>query len=164
MNNQEKIEVQIYHYSPKNGVYIGTVLYVLPHGVGIPANATTVEPPICGADEVAVYKNGSWTVHENHVGKTFFRIPSGESITIAEIGPLPDDLTDVPPGDFEKWDETSHSWVADQQRILLNEISLLESQQTPRRIREAINGSDGGWLSDLEVNISNLRNQLADLS
>lgn len=37
------------------------------------------------------------------------------------------------------------------------EISRLEMQQTPRRLREAALGKDGGWLAALDVQISQLR-------
>jgi len=39
----------------------------------------------------------------------------------------------------------------------LEKIATLEAQQTPRRIREAINGTDNGWLKLLDTQISALR-------
>lgn len=39
-------------------------------------------------------------------------------------------------------------------------IQLLEDQQTPRRLREAAIGSDGGWLANLNSQIATLRGQL----
>ena len=44
--------------------------------------------------------------------------------------------------------------------ILKSKILGLESQQTERRIREAINGTDGGWMKNLEDQIAALRSQL----
>lgn len=40
------------------------------------------------------------------------------------------------------------------------QIIALESQQTPRRIREAIAEIDGGWMEKLEDQIAALRAQL----
>jgi hypothetical protein len=40
------------------------------------------------------------------------------------------------------------------------QILALEAQQTPRRIRNAIAGSDNGWLAALETQIAALRAQL----
>jgi len=46
---------------------------------------------------------------------------------------------------------------------LRQEISTLESAITPRRLRESILGTDGGWLSEQESKIVELRNQLRAL-
>lgn len=43
------------------------------------------------------------------------------------------------------------------------QIVALESQQTPRRIREALLGTDNGWLADIESQIEALREQLGAL-
>ncbi len=40
------------------------------------------------------------------------------------------------------------------------QIDALESQQTPRRLREAVIGKDGGWLANVEAQIDALRAQL----
>jgi len=40
------------------------------------------------------------------------------------------------------------------------QIAGLESQQTPRRIREAALGTDGGWLARLDEQIAALRAKL----
>ena len=44
--------------------------------------------------------------------------------------------------------------------MLLIQINILEESATQRRIREAAIGSDGGWLSALNVAIAALRAQL----
>ena len=41
-----------------------------------------------------------------------------------------------------------------------NEIFTLEISITPRRTREAILGTDNGWLADIESQIETLRSQL----
>jgi hypothetical protein len=40
------------------------------------------------------------------------------------------------------------------------QIMVLESLQTPRRVREAMLGTDNGWLTSLETQIAALRAQL----
>lgn len=42
----------------------------------------------------------------------------------------------------------------------MQQITALERTQTPRRMREAIAGTDGGWLSALDTKIAALRAQL----
>ena len=55
-------------------------------------------------------------------------------------------------------------YLADQAHIeanrVLNEIIALESSITPRRTREAIVGTDNGWLAAQEATIAALRAQL----
>lgn len=46
---------------------------------------------------------------------------------------------------------------------ILSEIQMLEAQQTPRRMREAALGTDGGWLATLDQEINALRDRLAVL-
>lgn len=43
---------------------------------------------------------------------------------------------------------------------IISQINALESQQTPRRIREAALGDDNGWLENLDTQIAALRSQL----
>lgn len=40
------------------------------------------------------------------------------------------------------------------------QIAALEAQQTPRRLREALAGTDSGWLANLDVQIATLRSTL----
>ncbi len=50
--------------------------------------------------------------------------------------------------------------VRDNNSAILAQIQTLEAAQTMRRMREAIAGTDGGWLSNLESQIAALRAQL----
>lgn len=42
-----------------------------------------------------------------------------------------------------------------------DQIVVLEMQVTPRRYREAILGTDNGWLANIEAQIAGLRAQIA---
>tara|TARA_R100000365_G_C2748574_1_gene80564 strand:- start:11494 stop:11781 length:288 start_codon:yes stop_codon:yes gene_type:complete len=44
--------------------------------------------------------------------------------------------------------------------LIKQKIATLEATVTPRRIREAVLGIDGGWLADLNEQIAALRAQL----
>lgn len=46
------------------------------------------------------------------------------------------------------------------QQLIKQQIQALEAQITDRRIREAILGSDSGWLRDINNQIAALRAQL----
>lgn len=56
----------------------------------------------------------------------------------------------------------NESWVIDDEARLLAEIQTLESQVTPRRIREAILDG-GGWLRGIEDQITAKRGELSGL-
>lgn len=46
------------------------------------------------------------------------------------------------------------------QQVIFEEIARLESEVTPRRIREAVLGTDGGWLANQEALIAAERSKL----
>lgn len=47
--------------------------------------------------------------------------------------------------------------------LILAQIAALESQITVRRTREAILGTDGGWLANIDTQIAVLRAELSTL-
>lgn len=51
--------------------------------------------------------------------------------------------------------------VVDQNAEINAQIVAVESQQTPRRVREAALGIDNGWLSRLNEEIANLRSLIS---
>jgi hypothetical protein len=44
---------------------------------------------------------------------------------------------------------------------VINQIKALEAQITPRRLREAILGTDKGWLQNVDSQLAALRHQLS---
>lgn len=50
--------------------------------------------------------------------------------------------------------------VEDEKAKIKADIAALEEKVTPRRTREAILGTDNGWLADIENQIQELRGQL----
>ena len=50
--------------------------------------------------------------------------------------------------------------VEDEKAKIKSDIAALEATITPRRTREAILGTDNGWLADIELQIQELRGQL----
>ena len=63
-------------------------------------------------------------------------------------------------GEFEYYNEASETWELDERRLLCFQISALEANVTPRRLREATLGVDNGWLMHIEEQIKSLREQL----
>ena len=60
------------------------------------------------------------------------------------------------------WTDISNAWppAPDPKDAIVSQIAALEAQQTDRRVRDAIAGTDNGWLKNLETQIAALRAQL----
>jgi hypothetical protein len=63
-----------------------------------------------------------------------------------------------------QWDAEIAEYAKKQPKILIKEkIAALEASITPRRQREAILAIDTTWLADVELQIGQLRQQLAGM-
>jgi hypothetical protein len=63
---------------------------------------------------------------------------------------------------WEYRDKNAEELAEDVRNAALAEITRLESEITPRRIREAVLGADNGWLANQESLITIERNKLGD--
>lgn len=90
-----------YLYDQVTGEYLG-IDHPQPHpfrlGEVIPAgNTTEIEPPTAGAGDVAVYRDGVWSIAQDHRGETWFR-DDGTEFKIVKLGdPADDGLLAVAP-------------------------------------------------------------------
>ncbi|AXW01378.1 phage tail protein [Ralstonia pseudosolanacearum] len=86
----------IYHYHPTTGEYAGSSPAdhspLEPGVVLIPAHATDQAPPAAGPHEVAVLREGSWSVAADWRGVALFSKADGSAVTIADIGTTPADV------------------------------------------------------------------------
>jgi hypothetical protein len=80
----------------------------------IPANTTTEEPPLVGSDQVAIMVGDGWTIEENHRGKTVYDKTTAQALTITEIGKIPDEVTQLVPCEYPKWDGAQ--WAEDENK------------------------------------------------
>lgn len=63
--------------------------------------------------------------------------------------------------DQADYDAQQAAYIAAQPNIIIKQkIDALETELTLRRIREAINGSDNGWMENIDAQIATLRSQL----
>ena len=73
-------------------------------------------------------------------------------------------LIDLTPEEQLEFNEKLVLQAKEQPKILLKaKIAALEATITPRRTREAILSIDTTWLADVELQIGQLRQQLAEL-
>lgn len=101
----------------------------------IPKYATTEEPPITKVEEVTVFENESWSIEEDHRGKTMFDTTTAESMVIDQIGPMPDGFTlEAPTFSFSLWNGAM--WIVD----TVKETKALNEEKIAKEMREtAIN-------------------------
>lgn len=63
-----------------------------------------------------------------------------------------------------EWKAQELAFIQEQPKLTIKaNIAILEATITPRRTREAILGTDNGWLAQQEAAIALLRQQLAEL-
>lgn len=126
--------MKIYHYN-ECGYFCGQDIAdesPLEPGVYlIPAYATDQEPPVAGENQLVKFVDGVWML---------------ENI------PVPEQIIESEP--------TAEELLVQKNTPILAQIAELESQQTDRRVREAVLGVDSGWLANLNNQIATLRAQL----
>lgn len=110
--------MDIYHYHPTTSEYLGTGNAdpdpLEPGNWLVPGFATTTKPPAdIPADHAAVFKTGTWTLLEDHTGKTVYHKQTKAERQITELGPIPDTETELVPGPDDLWDNTTASWQLD---------------------------------------------------
>jgi hypothetical protein len=92
--------MNIYHYSPVTGEYLGSgQADPDPIDIGnwlIPAYATNVAPLVKLPNKAVIWNNTKWKYVDDNRGKTFYN-EFGEEIIIEDLGPIPGNLTKLPP-------------------------------------------------------------------
>lgn len=85
-------------------------------GTGLPAGAFLYSPPQPVDGKAIVRQNGAWVLIDDLRGKTAYNKQNKQSEVISILGPLPSDLTFIPPtSQFDVWSEESGFWVKDAQ-------------------------------------------------
>jgi hypothetical protein len=138
-------DMRIYHYSPATG----ELLYdseaqpspLEPGKFLIPASATDQVPQKAGAQEIAVFTNGEWTLQPDFREQIFYRKADGVDVVITAIGPVLNDLTSL------KRPSVLHAWTGSEWAFSM-ELAL-----TAIRIRrnELLSACDWTQLGDVAL-------------
>lgn len=104
----------VYDYDPETREYKGiTEAQESPLEQGVyllPAHSTESAPPQAGEHQIAVYSDSGWALLDDHRGEIFYDTATRERREIKNLGPVPDGLTDLVPGDPEAvWD--GDKWI-----------------------------------------------------
>ncbi|HBC0038466.1 TPA: tail fiber assembly protein [Salmonella enterica] len=106
--------IKIYNLRSDTNEFIGAGDAYIPPHTGLPANCTDIAPPDIPASHIAVFdaETQTWSLKEDHRGETVYDKTTGNQMYIAAPGPLPENVTTLPPdGEYRKWD--GEKWVAD---------------------------------------------------
>ncbi len=127
--------IKIYNLLAGTNEFIGEGDAYIPPHTGLPANSTDIAPPDIPAGFVAVFnsENKSWSLVEDHRGKTVYDVESEDALFISELGPLPENVTWLSPdGEYQKWDGTS--WEKDEETEKLFQIR--EAEETKKSLMQ----------------------------
>ena len=118
----------VYNYDAQSGEYISTTEEYLPQDVGVPANATSVSPPVVKAGSIAVFHEGDWQLISDHRGETVYAIANGAEIKVTEPGDYPGGTTTLKPAtEFDKWD--GEKWVTDTEKLHAAQVESAERKR-----------------------------------
>ena len=140
----------VYNFDGLTGEYTGAGDEYLPQGVGLPANACIIAPPLVDAGSVAVFCNGAWQAVADHRGETVYSTADGTAQLITSPGDYPAGTTTTAPETaFDKWD--GKKWVTDRDAQQAAAIKAAESEKAAR-IAEA-NSITQAWQTQLSLDI-----------
>ncbi|HIE8685790.1 TPA: tail fiber assembly protein [Klebsiella pneumoniae] len=140
----------VYNFDSLTGEFTGATDEYLLQGVGLPACACTIAPPQAEAGSVAVYRDNSWQIVDDHRGERVYSIADGSPSVISEPGDYPTGTTPMAPATaYDRWN--GDEWVTDaeaQQNAALSDAA----RQKTTLISEA-NSVTQAWQTQLLLGI-----------
>jgi hypothetical protein len=122
--------MQVYNYHPITGEYVGKgVADPSPAEPGeflLPAFSTSIEPPVPGSNQAAVYQSGAWALVPDYRGSTWWK-QDGTQYIIDELGTAPE-ATDT---DHDPRPSVYHVWSGSE--YVLDREAWLNSVIRPQR-------------------------------
>lgn len=132
---RERKTTPAYRFEPRTGEYLcaaNAEESPLEENVYLfPAGTTAVPPPPQVPGKAIVWTGTAWTQVEDHRGQRIWLKATGESGTITEIGPLPEEVTTLaPPSPQHAWrgsgwavdQEAQAAWLMERRRLALVEV------------------------------------------
>ncbi|EBW7186139.1 DUF4376 domain-containing protein [Salmonella enterica subsp. enterica serovar Muenchen] len=112
--------IKIFNLRSDTNEFIGAGDAYIPPHTGLPAGCTDIAPPDIPASHTAVFdtEKQTWSLFEDHRGKTVYDTTTGNQVYISEPGPLPENTTtQVPASPIDKFE--NGQWVADLNTALI---------------------------------------------
>lgn len=121
--------IKIYNLRADTNEFIGAGDAYIPPHTGLPALCTDIQPPEPKAGMVAIFNGKSWSLIEDHRGKTVYDKGTGEQLFITQPGALPPDTTAIAStGEHVKWDGST--WVKDEEAELAAAVEFARTEKT----------------------------------
>ena len=98
--------VTVYNLRSDTNEFIGLGDAFIPAHTGLPANCTTIKPPVIKAGFVAIFdsEKQKWVSREEHRGEVLFDTENGNELVITEPGAYPERTTTLAPANaWQKW-------------------------------------------------------------
>lgn len=148
--------VTVYNYDSQSGEYINMVEEYLSQGVGVPANATAVAPPVVKAGNVAIFREDDWHVLADHRGESIYKTEDGTVTEVTELGDYPAGTTTLKPAtEFDKWD--GKNWVTDKNAMSAAQIKDAEARRKALLAEAQVTISI--WQTELQLGIIDNENK-----
>ncbi|EDE3099847.1 tail fiber assembly protein [Salmonella enterica] len=122
--------VTVYNLRSDTNEFIGSGDAFIPAHTGLPANCTTIKPPVIKAGYVAVFdaEKQRWISREDHRGEVVFDTENGNALEITEPGAYPEGTTTLAPANaWQKWN--GNIWVDDADAMRSAFISEAEAEK-----------------------------------
>ncbi|ELF0919907.1 DUF4376 domain-containing protein [Salmonella enterica] len=129
--------IKIFNLRSDTNEFIGAGDAYIPPHTGLPANCTDIAPPDIPSSHIAVFdaETQTWSLFEDHRGKTVYDTTTGNPIYISEPGPLPENTTtQAPASPIDKFE--NGQWVADLNTALIQKHAEINDW---RNIQENMN-------------------------
>ncbi|ECP0762918.1 DUF4376 domain-containing protein [Salmonella enterica] len=112
--------IKVFNLRSDTNEFIGAGDAYIPPHTGLPADCTDIAPPDIPASHTAVFdtEKQTWSLFEDHRGKTVYDTTTGNQVYISEPGPLPENTTtQAPASPIDKFE--NGQWVADLNTALI---------------------------------------------
>ncbi|EGC1079073.1 DUF4376 domain-containing protein [Salmonella enterica] len=119
MSNEAQT-IKVFNLRSDTNEFIGAGDAYIPPHTGLPAGCTDIAPPDIPASHTAVFdtEKQTWSLFEDHRGKTVYDTTTGNQVYISEPGPLPENTTtQAPASPVDKFE--NGQWVADLNTALI---------------------------------------------
>ncbi|EOZ9392121.1 DUF4376 domain-containing protein [Enterobacter cancerogenus] len=126
--SEEPQILSVFNFSSNTREYIGTSdAYIAPN-TGLPEWCTLIAPPEITSGSTPIWQGDKWELMEDHRGQVVYDMQSGKQIVIAELGPLPTNVTVISPSSsFDRWN--GESWQPSINDAKQAQIAAIKNQR-----------------------------------
>jgi hypothetical protein len=122
--------MNIYNYD-NDGVYLGLSKAnpnpLEPGNYLLPANSTTIAPPVTTLPEKPLFNGSSWEVVEDYRGQVAYSTVDATGVVIVDIGPIPEDKTLLSPEGLSHPHWNGSEWEEDLSLLKASKITTVKN-------------------------------------